>query len=474
MINPGFVDILRAMNVSSRGDATMDAHVCIRGGRVLDPHRGVDEITDVVLKNGIIESVGPSNATDATVIDATGKLVVPGMVDLHAHVYHGVSAYGVDPDRAGVFAGVAHVNDVGSVGWMTFPGFEHYIVRGARTPVTCWPNMLSIGVPENWAMGATPFANETYYPELLAEHARKHPTVIRGVKVWVERGFMSNLDETWRAFEAARKVTDLVPINMYVHLGDLWPKRAGKPLLDLDDMVTEVVERMRPGEVLGHCFTQFPGGLVDESGRVRPAAKRATEKGILHEVGHGLNFSVKRARRFLDEGLPVDIISSDLHGRMNAGTVKPGRGLEPDKGDVLSWSMMGAMSKCLALGMSLTDVIRAASYTPARAIGIADQKGSLTPGFTASISILDLKPGAFKLIDSIGDQLPAEYLFIPVTTITGRHVWRCDPFALPEFQNEYVKPNPEAFSSSQATNTLAPAFASIGRERLLESVISEI
>ena len=84
---------------------------------------------------------------------------------------------------------------------------------------------------------------------------------------------MSQLDETWRAFEAARQVTDLVPINMYVHLGDLWPKHAGKRLLSLDQMVTEVVERMRPGEVLGHCFTQFPGGLVDDELKVLPAAK---------------------------------------------------------------------------------------------------------------------------------------------------------------------------------------------------------
>jgi dihydroorotase len=435
-------------------------HVCIRGGRVIDPHRGLDEITDVVLKNGVIESVGPSTATDCMVIDARGKLVVPGMIDLHAHIYRGMSCYGVSPDRAGVMAGVAHVNDVGSVGWMTFPGFEHYIVRGSRTPVTCWPNMLSIGVPENWAMGATPFANETYYPELLAEHARAHPTVIRGVKVWVERGFMSHLDEQWRAFEAARKVTDLVPLNLYVHLGDLWPKHAGKPLIDLDRMITEVVERMRPGEVLGHCFTQFPGGLVNDQLKVSPAAKLATEKGILHEVGHGLNFSFERARRFLGEGLPVDIISSDLHGLMNAGKIKPTLGLATDPGNVLNWSMMGTMTKCLALGMSLTDVIRAASYTPARAIGIAGEKGSLTPGFAASISILELKPGKFKLVDSIGEHLAADYLFIPEYTITGRDLWRCEPFELPEFQNDYVANNPLAFAGSRATNTFPPATAS--------------
>lgn len=452
------------MSESVTGRTGLGTHACLRGGRVIDPHRGIDEVADVVIRDGIIESIGEpvgrSVDPNLTVIDVSGKLVVPGLIDLHAHIYRGMSSYGVAPDRAGVFAGVAHVNDVGSVGWMTFTGFHHYIVRGARTPVTCWPNMLSIGLPENWAMGATPFANETYYPELLAEHAAAHPEVIRGVKVWVERGFMSNLDETWRAFEAARRVTELVPINMYVHLGDLWPKHAGKPLIEIDEMLTQVVERMRPGEVLGHCFTQFPGGLVDDDLKVSPAAKLATQKGILHEVGHGLNFSFARARRFFDEGLPVDIISSDLHGLMNAGKIKPALGLEPDPGNVLNWSMMGTMSKCLALGMSLTDVIRASSHTPAVAIGIDRAKGSLTPGFQASISILDLKPGRFKMVDSVGESMLGNHLFVPVHTIIGKDLWRCDPFALPEFQNDYIANNPGAFTRSRAPNTWTPATVS--------------
>lgn len=423
------------------------ARVCIRGGRVIDPLHAIDTVTDVVLSDGRIEAVGPCHDRDVPSISAAGQLVVPGIIDMHAHVYRGVSSYGLDPDRAGVYTGVAHVNDVGSAGWMTFGGFRELIVRTAQTPVTCFPNMLSMGMPDNWAVAATEFVDEKYYPELLAEHAAKHPTIVRGVKVFVERGFISNLDETWKAFDAARQVTNLVPVNLYVHLGDLFPKKRGARLADLDELVLRTVERMRPGEVLGHCFTQFAGGMVDDRGNVHPAARIATSNGVLHEVGHGLNFAFDRGRRFLDAGLPVDIISSDVHGDMHAGNPRPGRGLDSDSdAATLDWSMMSTMTKCLALGMSLVDVIRASTITPARAIGLTATKGSLTVGFPASISILDLVPGRFRLVDSVGATLRAEYLLLPVSTIIGRDLWRCDPLSLPEFRNDYVANNPDAFA----------------------------
>lgn len=429
-----------------RAGSTLASRVCIRGGRVIDPLLGIDAVTDVVIADGKIESVGACREPALAQIDATGKLVVPGLIDLHAHVYWGLSSYGIDPDRAGVYSGVAHVNDLGSVGWMTFAGFQKLIVRRARTPLTCFPHMLSFGMTDNWGLGAPELANEKFYPELLAEHAAHHPDIIRGVKVFVERGFLSNLTETWKAFDAARRVTDLVPINLYVHLGDLFPMKPNTPLLDLESMLLEVVERMRPGEVLGHCFTQFPGGFVNDEGKVSRAARLATEKGLLHEVGHGLNFSFERARRFLAEGLPVDVISSDLHGTAHAGKPRPGFGLNSDTGAPnLNYSLMSTMSKCLALGVPLLEVIRAATLTPAKAIGLAAVKGSLTQGFAASISVLELVPGRFRLLDSLGEVIRAEQLFLPVHTIVGNRIWRCDPFSLPEFQNDYVANNPEAF-----------------------------
>lgn len=441
-------------------------HVCLRGGRVIDPRHDIDRVTDVVIKDGRIESVGECRDPNVEIIDVSGKLVVPGLIDQHAHIYHGVSAYGIHPDRAGVRMGVTHVNDTGSVGWITFSGFREVIVKRAQTNITCSPNMLSCGLPDNYARGATELVNEKYYPELLAEQARNHPSILRGVKVWVERGFLSHLDDTWRAFRAARQVTEMTGINLYVHLGDLFPKNQSKDLLEISKMIMDTVERMRPGEMLGHCFTQFPGGLVDDTGKVHPAAKLATEMGVLHEVGHGNNFCFFRARNFLDAGNRVDIISSDLHGVMHAGKPRPGHGLDSDiDAPDLDYSFVATMSKCLALGMSLTDVVRASSLTPAKALRLDTVKGSLTPGFNAEISILDLVPGTFTLVDSVGDRMPADYLFLPVHTIIGNRMWQCDPFVMPEILNDYVRNNPGAFDdhvkryatdASRSTSTSPP------------------
>lgn len=415
---------------------------------MIDPHRGIDATTDVVLAGGKIESVGRCAEPRIPILDARGLLVVPGIIDLHAHVFHGLSSYGIDPEHAGVLAGCTRVNDMGSVGWMTFAGFLELIVRPAATRITCFPNMLSMGMPDNWALGATAFVNERYYPELLAEHARRHPDLLRGVKVFVERGFLSNLDDTWKAFEGARQVTDATGVNLYAHLGDLFPKHAERPSVDPRELVLDAVTRMRPGEILGHCFTQFPGGLVDADGRVSPAARIATDNGVLHEVGHGLNFSFARARRLLDAGVPVDIISSDVHGRMHAGRPRTDHGLDSDMhGAQLDWSMMSTMSKCLALGMSLADVIRASTITPAKALGLDAIAGSLTPGFDAEVSILELVPGRFRLDDSEGERLVADHVFVPVRTILRDRVWTCAPFDLPAFRNDYLARNPEAFSA---------------------------
>jgi len=420
--------------------------VCLRGGRVIDPLHGIDRVTDVVIANGVIESVGDCTEPGISKIDLRGKLVVPGMIDMHAHIFHSVSAYGIHPDRAGVGMGCTHVNDMGSVGWITFAGFRELIANAAHTNVTCFPNMLSMGMPDNYGFGAVELVNERYYPENLIEHAQTFPDVLRGVKVFVERGFLSQLDETWRAFDAARRVTAEAGANLYVHLGDLFPKSTTRRLLDLQTMIIEAVERMQPGEVLGHCFTQFPGGLVDDEGHVSPAAYIASEKGALHENGHGLSFSFFRARHFLDAGHRVDIISSDLHGTMHAGKPRPGIGLNADfNAPKLDYSFVSAMSKCLALGMPLVDVIRASTLTPARALRLDGVKGSLTPGFAAEVTVLELVSGRFQMHDSLDEKLSANHLVLPVHTIIGDEIWDCDPFRMPEILNDYVRDNPDAF-----------------------------
>jgi dihydroorotase len=433
--------------------------VVLRGGRVIDPATELDGTFDVLLEHGRIARIAPqidATAAGADVLDVRGKIVTAGLIDFHAHIYHGLSAYGLLPDRVGVRSGVTHVNDVGSTGWLNFAGFKINVADHAISRVTCFPNIVGVGVPENYVAGAQGLIAPSVRADLLIAIGERHRELIRGVKVHVERGFMSQMQESWEAFDAAREVTEALGVNLYVHLGDLIPIREDGPTPDPDALPLEVIEKMRPGEVLGHCFTQHAGGLVSAEGRVSPAARAASQRGILHEVGHGVNMSFFRARRFLDAGLLPDIISSDAHGAMHGGRVHPVRGLEPDvTGDFLCWTMTGTMSKVLALGVGLVDVIRMSTINPARAIGIAPDEGTLTIGSRADLTVLELRDGKYWLVDSVGDELPADRVILPWATILDGRVTRLDPLSMKEFHDELIEPRASAAASSPAHARLA-------------------
>jgi dihydroorotase len=439
----------------------------LRGGRVIDPANQIDATLDVAVKGARIAKLARHIEEPATQnVDVSGKIVAPGLIDFHAHVPPPVSVYGLDPDRVGLRSGVTHVNDVGSTGWLTFSGFKATVSDRALSRVTCFPNIVGIGVPENYVAGAQALIAPSVRADLLIAIGERHRDLIRGVKVHVERGFMSQMTGEWDAFHAAREATDALGVNLYVHLGDLIPIRDGGPTPDAGELPMQVIEKMRPGEVLGHCFTQHPGGLVASDGRVSPAAKEATRRGILHEVGHGVNMSFFRARHFLDAGVLPDIISSDAHGAMHGGLVHPVKGLEPDeRGDFLCWTMTGTMSKVYALGVGLPEVIAMSSYNPAKAIGVAPEEGTLSIGTRADISVLELRDGGYWLVDSEGDELHAKRVILPWATILGGNLLRLDPFAMREFRDEILEPRAAASGSSPAHARLAAK----RRERLARS-----
>lgn len=418
----------------------------IRGARVIDPANRVDAIQDVVVRDGKIAALGVDlpRQPDAQCIDATGQLVVPGLIDMHAHVCWGMSGYGVLPDRAGVHAGVTYVNDMGSTGWMTFAGYRTLLAERAITPCGAWPNIVGVGLFANWVFADMKMVKalftETVRPELLIEVVQRNRDMITGVKVHVDSGLVSILEdgEGWRNFEAAREVANATGINLYVHQGRLFQHRRGGPVANMEKIALDTVERMRPGEVLGHCFTHHAGGLVDADGRVSKAAFEARDRGILHEVGHGINMSFKRARAFLDAGLAPDIISSDIHATVVAsGKPIPGWGLEPDlEGAGISWTMIGTMSKLLALGCELPQVIKMGTQGPAQALGLSDTIGTLGIGRTANITILDVKSGGWELMDTEGELLKTDSVLLPAKTILAGRVLKNEPLEQPEFRNE--------------------------------------
>ncbi len=283
----------------------MTHDLVVAGGHVLCPATGIDGIADVGIDAGRVAAVGASLAGRERV-EAAGLLVVPGLIDLHVHVYDGVSHYGIDADtyllRRGTTTGV----DVGSAGAQTFPGLRRMVVEQAQTRIYAYlhiavEGMISVLVGEledlRWAS-----------VEQCVRVAEANRDVIAGVKL--RAGYQMVGPDPRPALGLALEAADALGLPLMVHVIDM-----GMPLPGL-------LARLRPGDVVTHCFHGNDGGLLDEGGQVWREAFAARERGILFDVGHGSgSFTWRVARAALAQGFPPDTISSDVHAHNHAGPV---------------------------------------------------------------------------------------------------------------------------------------------------------
>jgi dihydroorotase len=348
------------------------ADLVISGGRVIDPAQGLDGPATVALSRGRIESIGPGVEAERT-IDASGLLVVPGLVDLHTHVYWGVSHYGIDADRHCLGRGVTTAVDAGSAGAQTFPGLRRYVIEHARTRVLALlhvavEGMISALVGElediRWAS-----------PKEAVAQAREHLDVVVGVKVRL--GYQMVGQDPEPALRAARKAADELELPLMVHV------------IDMPRPITWLLRFMGDGDIVTHCYHGNDGGILDERGRVFPDVLAARERGVVFDVGHGIgSFTWRVARAALEQGFPPTTISSDVHAHNVDGPV---------------FDQATTLSKLLHLGVPVVDVVRSTTSTAAAAIRWADRLGSLGPGREADVTVLELVSGERTLTD--GEQV---------------------------------------------------------------------
>ena len=377
----------------------------IAGGRVLDPARGIDATGTVSIADGVITGVdvtggdassdgvasgdrassdgarGP--AGERQVIDAAGLLVTPGLVDVHTHLFPGVSHYGVEPDAHCLGRGVTTAVDAGSSGAQTFPGLRRYVIERSRTRILAFLNiavqgMISRLVGElediRWAS-----------PEQAIARARENPGLIVGIKVRLGHQMVGN--DPAPALRLAREAADALGLPLMVHVIDMRPALAW------------LLPYLGPGDLVTHCFHGNEGGILDPGGRVLPAAVAARERGVLFDVGHGEgSFAYRVARSALAQGFPPDTISSDLHAHNVAGPV---------------FDQAVTLSKLLHLGMPLEGVIRAATSTPAAAVRRETRIGALAAGREADVSVFELREGSWPLPDAAGATEVVERLLVP-------------------------------------------------------------
>jgi len=349
----------------------------LRGGRVIDPSSRRDETADIAFDEGKVTAVGlnlPSRG--AEVVDVDGRLVVPGLIDLHTHVYWGGTSLGVDAVEVARQSGTTTFVDAGSAGPGNFHGFRRHVIE--PSPLRIIP-YLNVSFPGIFAFSATVMVGECadlrlFDPRECVRVIEANRDLIAGVKVRVGRnaGGTSGIAPLDMALEVAEETG----LPVMAHLDHPPPSRL------------EVLSRLRRGDILTHCFRPFPNAPVLPDGRIREEVSEARRRGVIFDIGHGGgSFGFRTAEGMLAAGFLPDVISSDVHALSIKGP---------------AFDQLVTMSKFLCLGMDLTEVIRASTLAPAAALGRADL-GRLEIGAVGDATVLELVEGNFDYRDVLGE-----------------------------------------------------------------------
>jgi dihydroorotase len=383
--------------------------VVIQGGQVIDPASDVAGRADVGIRDGKIARVAASIPADgATVIDASGQIVTPGLIDLHTHVYWGATYWGIEADPVAARTGVTTWLDVGSAGGYSFPGFREFIADKAKARIFALLNLSSIGlIAPSWEL-----ANPDYWDvDLAAEVVERNRDVVLGIKARIDSKTTRGVGI--EPLKRARELADRVGLPLMTHIG------TSPPTID------EVLEQLRPGDILTHCFTGNDMRLVGEDGHTLPELRRLHDAGVILDVGHGTgSFSYDVAEAMIGDGLKPDVISSDIHQMAVQGP---------------AFDLPTTMSKFLNLGMDIEEVVACATVNAAKAIGL-EELGTLKVGSVADVATFRIDEGDYWFYDAqMGERRGGSLLVNTMTMVDGVVLER-----IPERELHFWATRPEA------------------------------
>ena len=373
----------------------------LQGGQVVDPSKGLEGIHDVAVQGGTIARIAPNiPATEATrTINVRGKIVAPGLIDLHAHVFEGVNRTGVNPDLGGVYSGVTTIVDAGSAGAATFGAFPQYIIPRCHTEVVPFLHICRTGLATNPDIIARTSIDLDETLQVMGEHKG----LIRGIKARMVSPALEIMG--MELPKLAKRAAKESGTKLMVHIGDT-AKRYDPTV------IRKLLPMLDQGDILTHYFTANPGGVLDANGKLVPEAREAADRGVWLDTAHGrMNFSFDVGRRCIDQGLLPHCISTDLTvpGRLN--TVH---------------SMVEIMTRFLGLGFTLQQVITMSTHNPARAINEEQRLGSLAVGRQADISVLELREGEWTVFDVLGTGMHVTKAVVPFVTVKRGQVFTPD------------------------------------------------
>jgi dihydroorotase len=383
-----YLGVLRAQNQSApRYD------LLIQGGRVVDPAQKLSAVRDVAIaKNKVVriaEKIDPAEA--GQVLDAAGKIVTPGLIDVHVHVYDGVAPLGIPADPTCIARGVTTVLDAGSAGAHTFPAFKKNVINVVDTRVFA---LLNISV-----VGQSTFSKENPYGELLdlryvnpklaIRTIEQNKDTILGIKIRLSENITGERD--LKVLGMAKEAADAVKLPLMVHIGNS------------HSALPDILAMLGKGDVVTHCYHGNANGILDDKGRVLAAVKKAVDKGVHLDVGHGAgSFSFDVAEKALKQDLLPGTISSDVHHFNVHGPV---------------FDLATTLSKFLHMGLTLDQVIERAASNPANLFGFPKGLGSLKEGAEADVAIFALAEGDFLFVDAHGQKRRGQRKLVPVAAV---------------------------------------------------------
>lgn len=352
----------------------------LKGGHIVDPAQNLDRPADIAFAAGRVAAIGNDiKSTDgADVRDVSGRMIAPGFIDLHTHVYWGGTSLGVDAMDAARQSGVTTLVDAGSAGPGNFRGFLKHVIEPSAPRILAYLHVSFAGI---FAFSKRIMVGESGDLRLMSPAdavaiANDYRDVIIGIKVRVGRNASGSSGTA--PLDIALQAAEELGLPLMAHIDEPPPS------------YEDVLDRLRPGDVLTHCFRPFPNSPVTGQGAIKPAVVAARQRGILFDVGHGMgSFSFKTARAMLAAGFMPDTISSDLHSLNQDGPV---------------FDQATTLSKFLNLGTPLVDVIRATTVNAAAAIR-RPELGALRPGSAGDATIFSVSEGRFPFIDSVGEQI---------------------------------------------------------------------
>jgi dihydroorotase len=370
----------------------------LANGRVIDPSQSIDEITDVAFSNGRVAKIGKHLPRDqaAKTHDVSGHIVTPGLIDLHTHVYADATSISIDAEHFARLSAVTTAVDTGSAGPGNFAGFRKHIIERSAVRILAYLHVSHAGI---YAFSKRVMVGESEEIRMMdpigaVEVAMANPEHIIGIKI--------------RVGAHASGASGIAPLDIALQVAE----ETGLPLMaHIDDpppSYEDVLARLRPGDILTHCFRPFPNTPIGPQGRLKPAVAEARDRGVIFDIGHGkASFSFRTARAMLANNFPPDTISSDVHVLCIDGP---------------AFDLVTTLSKFINLGMPLNEVIRAATQTPARALRRHDL-GTLKPGSPGDASILSLDHGEYDFVDATNDHLTGDRRLHAKGVVIAGHLW---------------------------------------------------